>query len=308
MRQYHRDMVRMLVGTRDGLREFDANGTLRQTHHPGRNVTAIAPEGFELWAVIDGDEVWHTAGVEWWFRVASANGLTATCLADTRAGVIVGTSEAHLMRVAGEGLEMIPEFDDVPQRSEWYTPWGGPPDTRSVSEDADAVYVNVHVGGILRSRDHGQTWRPTIDIDSDVHRVLARPGIVYAACGYGLALSPDHGDSWSVLTGAMHASYCRGVAVCGDTLLASASTGPGGKQSALYRGNLHGAALERCRKGLPEWFDSNIDSLCLDALPDGELTAFGTNDGRLFASSDLGNSWGEVAAGLGPVNCVLVVI
>lgn len=300
-------MVRILVGTPDGLHEFGVDGTRRQTHHAGRNVTAVAPEGRELWAVLDGREVWHTAGLDWWFHAADSDGLQATCLADTRAGVLVGTSEAHLMRIAGEGLEVVPAFDGVEQRSGWYTPWGGPPDTRSVSEDSDAVYVNVHVGGILRSRDHGETWLPIIDIDSDVHRVLARPGMVYAASAHGLALSPDQGDSWQFLTEALHATYCRGVAVCGDTLLVSASTGPGRGHSALYRGNLHGAALERCRNGLPEWFDHNIDSLCLDALPDGDLSAFGSADGRAFASIDQGTTWSEVASGLGPVNCVLVV-
>jgi hypothetical protein len=300
-------MSRILVGTHDGLHEFGVDGNRVQTHHPGRNVTAVAPEGWELWAVIDGQEVWHTAGVDWWFRAANTDGLGATCLADTRAGVIVGTSEAHLMRVAGEGLEIVPAFEQVVQRSDWYTPWGGPPDTRSITEDGDAVYVNVHVGGILRSRDHGTTWQPTIDIDSDVHRVLARPGIVYAACARGLALSLDQGDSWNFLSAPLHAPYCRGVAVCGNALLLSASTGPGGRHSALYRGNLDGSALKRCRVGLPEWFDNNIDSLCLDALPDGDVSAFGTTDGRLFVSIDQGGSWRELISGLAPVNCVLVV-
>jgi hypothetical protein len=301
-------MIHVLVGTRDGLLDLDVDGTRRQTHHAGRDVTAVAPEGSELWAVIDGVEVWNTAGVDHWFHAASTDGLQATCLADTRAGVLVGTSEAHLMHLGGEGLEPVATFEEVEQRSDWYTPWGGPPDTRTVSEDADAVYVNVHVGGILRSRDRGETWQPTIYIDSDVHRVLARPGAVYAACGYGLALSHDRGDSWSVLTAALHANYCRGVAVCGDSLLVSASTGPGGRSSALYRGNLNGAALERCRDGLPEWFDSNIDSLCLDALPDGDVAAFGMPDGRVFVSIDQGSTWREVASDLSPVRCVLVVV
>jgi hypothetical protein len=108
-------MSRILVGTHDGLHEFGVDGNRVQTHHPGRNVTAVAPEGWELWAVIDGQEVWHTAGVDWWFRAANTDGLGATCLADTRAGVIVGTSEAHLMRVAGEGPEIVPAFEQVVQ-------------------------------------------------------------------------------------------------------------------------------------------------------------------------------------------------
>ena len=98
-----------------------------------------------------------------------------------------------------------------------------------------------------------------------------------------------------------------GVALSGETLLVSASDGPRGGRSAVYRGALRGGAFERCRSGLPEWFDDNIDSLCLDALPDAGAAAFGTEDGRVFASTDEGVAWTEVATGLGPVGCVLLI-
>jgi hypothetical protein len=296
-------MARILVGTRDGLHEFDPAGRPGAVWHAGRRVTAVAPEGWELWSVLDGREVWHTAGVDWWFRVAELDGLRANCMADTRAGVVVGASEGRLLRVAGDGLEPVAGFERAEGRESWFTPWGGPPDTRTVSEDREAVYVNVHVGGILRSRDHGDTWQPTIDVRADVHCVLARPGRVLAATGRGLAVSHDSGETWRFHTGGLHAAYCRGVAVCGDVLLVSAADGPNGGRSALYRGGL---SLERCRSGLPEWFEDNIDSLCLDAVPNGSLAAFGTADGRVFASLDQGATWGEVASGLPPVECLLV--
>jgi hypothetical protein len=34
----------------------------------------------------------------------------------------------------------------------------------------DDVYVGVHVGGIIRSDDGGETWTDTIDLHVDVHR------------------------------------------------------------------------------------------------------------------------------------------
>ncbi|HMC09083.1 MAG TPA: hypothetical protein VKL22_07170, partial [Actinomycetota bacterium] len=154
-------MARILVGTPDGLREYDAEGRAGAARFEGRDVTAVAPEGSELWAVLDGREVWHTAAIDWWFHVGDLDGLRGECLADTRAGLLVGTSEARLFRVAGEGLEVVTSFDEAPGREGWYTPWGGPPDTRSVSEDDEIVYVSVHVGGILRSPDGGGAWQPT---------------------------------------------------------------------------------------------------------------------------------------------------
>jgi hypothetical protein len=299
-------MARILVGCETGLHEFDGAGKASAVQHTGRNVSVLAPEGATLWAVLDGREAWHARDGNW-SRVASLDKPQIKCLADTRAGCIAGTAEARLFRVADGSIEAVASFDAIKERSDWYTPWGGPPDTRSLSEDANAIFVNVHVGGILRTRDGGVSWQPTIDVHADVHKVLARPGRLFAACAWGLGVSNDQGDSWEFQSDDLHASYCRGVAVCGETLLVSASTGPGGGQSALYTGGLAGDSLQRCRAGLPEWFDKNIDSLCLDAVPDGEVAAFGTSDGRLFASLDQGDNWAEVASGLNGINCVLVM-
>jgi hypothetical protein len=286
---------------------FDAAGRPAGIKQPGREITAVAAEGLELWAILDGVEVWNTAALDWWFHVGTLDGLRGNCLADTRAGLIVGAAEARLFRVAGEGLEPVAAFDQVQGRVDWYTPWGGPPDIRSISEDGDAVYVNVHVGGIVRSRDHGETWSPTIDIHSDVHRVCTGEGRVFAASGRGVEVSEDQGDSWATRDDDLHATYCRSVAVCGDDLLLSASSGPRGGRSAIYRGRLEGGAFERCSEGLPAWFDANIDSYCLDALPGGELAAIGTEDGRVFASMNQGVTWSLVISDLPAVLCVLVL-
>ena len=175
------------MGTADGLHRFDLSSGSQRVEHEGHAITHVAPEGWELWAILDGREIVHTAGVEWWFSVARMSGLEAKCIADTRAGVIVGTSSAHLSRIAGEGVERVDGFERAPGRKEWFTPWGGPPDTRSLTEDGDTVYVNVHVGGILRSQDHGESWQPTIEIGADVHQVTTGHSNVYAAGAGGLS-------------------------------------------------------------------------------------------------------------------------
>jgi hypothetical protein len=279
----------------------------------------VAPESWaRLWAVAGGDEIWRTDPTGVWQQVAclhddkALTGLTALCLADTRAnaegGILVGTSEAHLARVDADGhLEMARSFEDAPGRDSWHTPWGGPPDTRTISEDSTAVFVNVHVGGILRSRDEGATWEPTIDIQADIHRVVTGNGRVYAAGAGGLWVSEDQGGSWRLSTEGLHGNYCRSAAVCGNTLLVSASAGPHGGRAALYRSDLDGNSFERCRDGLPEWLEGNLDSLCVDALPSGSLAAFATEGGDVYASTDRGLSWARLAEGVGPVHCVLTL-
>ncbi|MDP9295478.1 MAG: hypothetical protein M3O88_02130 [Actinomycetota bacterium] len=300
-------MATILVGTDDGLLSFTSEGEQLPPQHRGRTVTAVAPEGPDVWTILEGRELWlATAATGTMRHVATVEGnLRANCLADTRAGSLVGTSEANLLRVTEAGLERVDSFEETDGRDDWYTPWGGPPDVRSITEGGAAVYVNVHVGGIVRTTDEGAGWEPTIDIHADVHRVRATNGLVLAACALGLGVSEDRGASWDMRTEGLHAKYCRGVAVCGDTVLLSASVGPYGGRSAVYRGRLDGGPLERCREGLPEWFGDNIDSACLDATPD--LAAFGTSDGRLFASAYEGSAWIEVDSGLTGVHCVLVV-
>jgi hypothetical protein len=305
-------MPSVLVGNRDGLLWFEADGRGGETAHRARRVSAVVPERDALWAIVDETEIWHSADRKAWTPagdLGSVGPLRGRCVAATDAGVFVGSSEARLFRVApdGGGLEPVGGFDAAEGRSSWYTPWGGPPDTRSIAEWDEAVYVNVHVGGILRTTDGGAGWTPTIDVDEDVHQVTTAEGLVLAACAGGLAVSEDRGDSWSLRTDGLAARYCRGVVVCGDTVLVSASQGPRGGRAGVYRGDLSGGGFERCRGGLPEWFDDNIDTHCLDGPPDGSLVAFGTSDGRVFVSDDAGASWKEIASGLSPVECVLVL-
>jgi hypothetical protein len=297
--------MRIVVGTDEGMFEVAAAETAAA--HRGRSVTALAADGSGMWAILDRSELWSSPGSDEWQRRATLDGARANCVAATRAGTLVGSSEAHLYRMADERLERVDPFDHVEGRDGWYTPWGGPPDTRTISEDDDAVYVNVHVGGILRSADGGDSWRPTIDVDADVHRVLAAPQRLFAACALGLAVSEDGGGSWTVRADGLHASYCRAVAVAGDAVLVSASTGPRGDRSAVYRGSVSGGSFERCANGLPDWFDDNIDSACLDAIPSAGSAAFGTTAGRVFASTDEGAVWAEAASGLPPVRCLTLL-
>ena len=94
------------------------------------------------------------------------------------------------------------------------------------------------------------------------------------------------------------------VALSGETVLVSASEGPRGGRSAVYRGMANGGPLERCEKGLPEWFEGNVDTHCLAAS--GARAAFGAEDGRVFVSEDAGSTWSEAATGLPPVRCVVI--
>jgi hypothetical protein len=299
-------MGTILVGTDDGLHQVD--GGKATSWLPGRAIGAVARGQGALWAVSDGRELWREPRDQG-RPVAEAGEVRLNCV-DAGAGeVVAGTAEAHLVRLEDEELRWVDPFDRAEGREGWYTPWGGPPDVRSLARDADGtLWVNVHVGGILRAADGGRRYTATIDVDSDVHQVTVGPtGRVLAATAFGLAESDDTGASWRFSTEGMHATYCRAIAVAGEQVVVSCSTGPRGDQAGLYRRPLAAGPetpFERCRTGLPEWFDRNVDTACLDAA--GDQVAFGTAAGELFGSADAGATWERLAAGLPPVRCLLL--
>lgn len=289
--------MRVLAGTAKGLVDA-ASG--RSLAFDGQDVVAVAGG----WAVLDGERLATLEGEPG--PVLDGPGIT--CM-DARPGPepLVGTAEAHLFRMAPEPSRLH-AFDLAEGRGEWYTPWGGPPDVRSVcTAPTGAILVNVHVGGILRSDDGGAEWRPTIDLHHDVHQVLALDGsAAVAACAHGFASSPD-GVSWEVHDEGLHATYSRAVAVTGEWVLLSASSGPQGRQAAVYRRRLGAVGpFERCRAGLPEWFEGNVDTFCLAGHPDGHA-ALATRAGEVFVSSDEGARWEQAASGLPPVRCLSLV-
>ena len=77
------------------------------------------------------------------------------------------------------------------------------------------------------------------------------------------------------------------VALDGDTAFVSASDGPFTRSGAVYRSHL-GSSFVRCKAGLPEGFEGNVDSGRLDAA--GGRVAVGFAD-HVYVSEDRGQTW-----------------
>ena len=294
--------MRWVVGTDHG--SVDSEG---HTWFPDRSVTAVVPDGRAWLALVDGREIVRRHGDEV-DPVGVIDDEVGRCLLPIQGGVLVGTAHARLALVHDGTAELLASFDGADGRDRWYTPWGGPPDTRSLTVSPDELlFANVHVGGILRGDRPDGVWSPTIDIDADVHEVLADPldaTHVVAATALGLAETRDAGETWTFATDGLHARYARAVALDGDALFLSASTGPRGGRAAVYRRDAPGGSFVKCQRGLPEWFDGNVDSHCLAA--GGGTALFGTEDGRAFLSEDRGESWREVLGGPSGVHGVAI--
>lgn len=286
----------LLVTTVTGVRDSSGGSVVDV---PG-GVTDLF-RGSDAWWMTTGDgELWSRPDGEEWTTVAKVGDHELHCIIEfepAAADVLVGASEATIFALGHGQLQIDESFASAPGREQWYTPWGGPPDVRSMSAGPDGrLYVNVHVGGVVR-RDEGG-WVDTMDIHADVHEVVAhpnRPGWVFAATARGLAVTRDHGGEWDFVTEGLHASYCRAVALTADAVFLSVSTGSRGGRAAVYRAGLDELVFERCATGLPEWFTDNVDTRCI-ATTD-EAVFVGDPSGTLYRSDDGGSSWTTAADG-----------
>lgn len=229
-------------------------------------VVAGAASGDLLAVIVDHHEVWTRTG-GCWRRAATApeelNCISIT--ADKR--LLVGSAGARLAWIAGGEACFIGNFDDLPERSLWKTPWGGPPDVRSMAVAPDGtLYANVHVGWIARSKDGGRTWESIHKgLHMDVHQVATHPvnpAIVIAATAGGFHFSEDWGETFAIRNEGMPSLYQRACACfdSGEVFLASTSCGPHGcAEALLLRSENAGKNWEQV-KGLPESLEKNIDT------------------------------------------------
>jgi hypothetical protein len=287
--------VNLLIGTTAGAFSLDDPATPLIA---GTRINHLYRNGEEWWALDGKGRVHHDGDI-----VGTApDGTAINCVEVGSDTVWIGATEAQLLRLEAGNLVEDQGFANAPGRDGWYTPWGGPPDVRSMAVDAaGSLFVNIHVGGILRYDDPGPT--ATLDQDADVHQVIAHPSqpeLVLAACARGLAQS-DNGHDFAFREEGLHAPYCRAVATIGDIVLVSASTGPRTSRGRLYRADLATGPFMPCTEGLPEWFGENLDTHCLAVL--GGSAYAGLED-KVWRSDDGGGSWAEAAEGLPRITCL----
>lgn len=284
----------LLIGTTAGAFRLDnPDPLIAQTR-----INHIARSERGWWAVDGKARVHHEGQV-----IASLpDDAKALCIQPTPDTIWVGSDEGRLFGLDRGEIAEDEFFANAPGREAWYTPWGAPADVRSMAVDADhTLYINVHVGGILRYDNTGIV--PTLDIDADVHQVAAHPtqkGAVFAATALGLAQA-HNGHDFDFRTEGLHASYCRAVAVLEDRILISASTGPSTSKGRLYRGELWEGPLEPVTSGLPDWFGDNLNTHCIASIDEGVFVGL---EGTIWWSDDGGGTWEEIAGDLPKITCL----
>ena len=191
----------------------------------------------------------------------------------------------------------VAAFDRIPERSEWSTPWGGPPDVRSLAvSPGGAIYADIHVGWIVRSTDGGTNWSPCRNgLEKDVHQVATHPNdlqTVFASTARGFYISHDSGDTFARKSEPMPYYYGRACTVFPDSevYLVSTSKGPHGDCAAKLFRSVDGGDTWAEVEGLPDEIHNNIDTYQLACSEDGRAVAVvrGTD---LYSSINFGRTF-----------------
>jgi hypothetical protein len=273
----------ILVATSDGYHIFTSSGE-HHTALEGHALGALVPGPGDTWiAVVDRRELWQHAADGAWSSLATSD-VDLSSLLSVSGVVFAGTYDARLLRLEDGALVPVESFDRISNRDEWHQV-GPALNVRSMTATSDerVVLANVHVGGIQRSTDLGQSWSPTLPVDHDVHEVRAHPtmpDVAMAAAAVGLCASSDAGTTWTVVDDGLPMTYARAVNFIDDDVLLSISDGPRASRSAIYRRSLAGGPLERIDEGLGDRLVGNVDTRCL-----------ATGKGRAALADGAGNVW-----------------
>ncbi len=286
----------LYIGTTRHLEELDGSYTLALDV----SVTSITTQrGGPSFVLLDGERVARINELDV-TPIAELSGARAQSIALVdRSELLVGLEGASLSLLASDGrLARLEAFESVPGRQGWENPAGSEPAVRSIAVSGGSWYVAVHVGGLWRSEDRGRSWQQLLEPGRDVHEVATSGAGLCVATAGGFGWSDDGGESWRWSTEGLHAPYCRAVALSGETVYLSASTGPRTADGRLYRARL-GEAFSVCGGSLFSSFPANIDTGTVAA--DGSGVAFGTSSGQAYRSDDGGESWRQVTSEMRPV-------
>lgn len=298
----------LMTTWRDGLFALSDQGL--RPEFPGQPACGLTRDGRGgALVIVEGRTLYRRTADEKWHAIGSSPVNLSCCVAVGDA-VYAGTDDARVLCIDATGrCSPLNGFEGVDGRERWYAGAAlvdgrliGPPlGIRSMAAtcDGSVLLANVHVGGIPRSVDGGETWQPTIDIDADVHQVCThptRPHLVAAAAAAGLCISRDGGTTWAIEGEGLHARYCSAVAFVGDDIFVAASTDHFAPRGAVYRRPIDGTGpLEPIGGGLPRWISGICDTGGIEARNETVLIA--DQSGNMYESTNLGRTWAHRATG-----------
>lgn len=221
--------------------------------------------------------------------------------------VFVGSEPAAVFRSedGGENWEECTGFRAVPESDQWGFHAEGRDshvrEVRMAPQDPAVMYAGIEVGGMVRSRDGGSTWKQLHGTHDDIHFVnisRARPETVYIATARAPYRSDDEGEHWELINNGLQRRYTLHITAApddADIVLVTVSDNSRRQNPQFYRSTTGGHDWK-----LIESVGSDDDMVvAMDWDPgDPRRVYAGTDRGRIFVSEDRGESWEPIAVSL----------
>jgi len=249
--------------------------------------------------------------------------------------VYAGVEPAALFRSTdgGSTFSLVRGLWNHPHRPQW-DPGGGGLCLHTILVDpasSERLLVAISTGGVYRSDDGGKTWQvsntgiravhlpdPDVEFGQCVHKVArdaATPDRLYLQNHWGVYRSDDAGESWTPIGSSLPSDF--GFPLVAHPRRADTAyviplvsdeyrCTPEGR-CRVYRTIDGGRSWHPLANGLPQQ-NAQLTVLRDGFASDGQSgLCFGTRTGEVYASSDDGEHWVEVARHLPPVLSIRAV-
>lgn len=159
-----------------------------------------------VWRSLDGGRTWDDVTANIAHNRVLSIAISPSHVENGRSVVFAGTEPSRLYRSDDDGRSWrdFPSLPELPSAPTWSFP--PRPWTHHVRwiaphySDPRLLFVGIELGGVMRSRDGGETWEDRKPGSQwDAHTVATHPmdpTRVYEAAGGGVAVSHDAGDTW----------------------------------------------------------------------------------------------------------------
>jgi hypothetical protein len=239
---------------------------------------------------------------------------------------------------AGASWSLVEGLFNHPHRTQWM-PGGGGLCLHTILPDPSnpkRLYIAISTGGVYRTDDGGENWQPRNqgvraqflppeqrypEWGQCVHKIVSHPSKperMFLQNHWGLYKSEDGGDSWTDIANGVPSDFGFAMEVDPNDVnrvfivpLESDEfrCTPEGKLR-VYRTKNAGESWEAASEGLPQ--ENAMETVLRDGLSADTLKPtgiyFGTRNGKLFGSTDSGDSWNAIMESLPPVVCVKAAV
>lgn len=298
--------------------------------------------GSAVWRSSDLGETWQLSSEGLAYpedagrKLTKVSGLTAT-----HGRLLAGSEPAGIFesRDGGETFSLLSTLDGLPGREGWNDPANQPPGHLGLPailpdrDDASHYWATVQGVGVFETTDDGATWTPRNkglrrdwpaehdEIGFCVHKLVRSPvdgDRFFQQNHCGMHRSDDGGRTWTEITEGLPSDFGFAAATHPHdrdvfyVIPLDPGHGrimPEGK-AAVWRTQDAGSSWQRLTNGLPQE-DAHLgvlrEGMAIDAFDEPGLY-FGTSTGQVFASTDAGDTWSEVASYLPSISSVEVAV